>query len=89
MSVTDLLAMAQEALRQGTVMLIVPLGIVLVVSVVVSLVQAVLQLQDMTLTFVPKVLVVVLVLWVLGPWLFGLLTDFTTRFWLHAAGLTG
>lgn len=45
------------------------LGAVLVVSVVISLLQAATQVQEYTLTFVPKLLAVGLVLVVAGHWM--------------------
>ncbi len=45
------------------------LGIALVVGVLVSILQVVTQVQEMSLTFVPKLGAVVLVLVVLGPWM--------------------
>ena len=48
----------------------------LVVGVVVSLVQAITQLQEQTLTFIPKLLAVGLVLVVSLPWLMIKLTEF-------------
>ena len=54
----------------------------LVVGVVVSLFQAVTQIQEQTLTFVPKIIVLVLALTVLGPWMLHTIVGFT-------AGLIG
>jgi flagellar biosynthesis protein FliQ len=42
----------------------------MVIGLIVSLFQAVTQIQEMTLTFVPKIIVVILVLSFLGPWMF-------------------
>lgn len=58
------------------------LGAVLVVGVAVSVVQAVTQVQEMTLTFIPKLVAVVVVLGVLGHWMLGVLVRFTTTLWL-------
>jgi flagellar biosynthetic protein FliQ len=51
----------------------------LVVGVAVSLFQAVTQMQEFTLTFVPKVLAVSLCLFIFFPWIAGVLVDFTTN----------
>jgi flagellar biosynthetic protein FliQ len=51
----------------------------LVVGVVVSLLQALTQVQEMTLTFVPKILSISLVLVVLMPWMAQLMIDYTTN----------
>jgi flagellar biosynthetic protein FliQ len=54
------------------------LGFGLLVGLLVSLFQAVTQIQEMTLTFVPKILVVLLSLVIFGQWMLNLLLKFTT-----------
>lgn len=49
------------------------------VAVIVSIMQAVTQIQDMSLTFVPRLLVAAAVLLVLGGWMMTLLTQFAAR----------
>lgn len=51
----------------------------LVVGIVISLFQAVTQIHEMTLTFIPKILVVVLVLILTLPWIMNLLLSYTTE----------
>lgn len=53
------------------------LGVALVVGLMVSLFQAVTSMQEMTLSYIPKILALVAVLLVLGPWMLEMLTDFT------------
>lgn len=48
----------------------------LAVGLVVAVFQALTQIQEMTLTFVPKIIVVFLSLIVLMPWMIGTMTDF-------------
>jgi len=49
----------------------------LVIGLVVSVFQAVTQIQEMTLTFVPKILGIALALLIFLPWMINKLTDFT------------
>ena len=49
----------------------------LVVGIVVSILQVVTQIQEMTLTFVPKILVAVFVLAVTGHWMLETLAEYT------------
>lgn len=49
----------------------------LVVGVLISLFQSMTQMHEMTLSFVPKMLVVGVALAVLFPWIFKMLTKFT------------
>ena len=46
-----------------------PMAIGLVVGIVISLIQAMTQIQEMTLTFVPKLAAILVSLILLGPWL--------------------
>lgn len=49
----------------------------LVVGFIISLFQAVTQVQEQTLTFVPKIIAVFIVLAVAGTWMLGTLIRFT------------
>ena len=61
-----------------TSMLAAPLLLsALVVGLLVGMVQAATQIQEMTLTFIPKLAVLVLALIVAGSWMLGLITDFS------------
>jgi flagellar biosynthetic protein FliQ len=51
----------------------------LLVGVTISILQSVTQIQEMTLTFVPKIVVVVLSLIFFGPWMLRLLTSFSLQ----------
>ena len=49
----------------------------LVVGVTISIFQAITQIQEMTLTFIPKIVAVALALLIFLPWMINLATDFT------------
>ncbi|MCX7814179.1 MAG: flagellar biosynthesis protein FliQ [Tepidimonas ignava] len=55
------------------------LGAVLVVGLVVSLFQALTQINEATLSFVPKLLAAVAVLVVVGPWMLTTLVEYLRR----------
>jgi flagellar biosynthetic protein FliQ len=59
----------------------------LVVGLVVSILQVVTQIQEMTLTFVPKLIAVGLVCLVLGTWMLAVLVEFATRMFEYAAAM--
>ena len=63
------------------------LAISLVVGVVVSLIQAVTQVQEQTLTFVPKLLAVGLVITTLGGWMGAEVVRFTSQLWTSIPAL--
>lgn len=55
------------------------LALTLLVGLVVSILQVVTQVQDMSLTFVPKILVAVLALVMFGPWMLRTLLSYATN----------
>ena len=57
------------------------LGVTLVVGLLVSIFQAVTQLQEPTLTFIPKILAIVVVIVVAGPWMLNTMLGFTIDLW--------
>lgn len=63
------------------------LAAVLVIGVLISVVQVATQVQEMTLTFVPKLLVSVLVLIFLGSWMMRQMTQFAQGLFLAIPGL--
>ena len=65
------------------------LGVTLVVGLLVSIFQAVTQLQEPTLTFIPKVLAVVVVIVVAGPWMLGQLVSYTAELYGSIPTLVG
>jgi len=59
----------------------------LVVGLVVSVFQAVTQIQEMTLSFIPKILAVALVLIVAGPWMLDQLVVYTAELYRSIPGM--
>jgi len=51
----------------------------LVTGLLVSIFQAATQINEMTLTFIPKLLVMFVVLVLVGPWTMQLLVDYVVR----------
>jgi flagellar biosynthetic protein FliQ len=71
------MGIGQQAL-EVTVLVSAPLLLsALVVGLVIGILQAATQINEMTLSFIPKLLVVVLALVVAGPWMLQILTDYT------------
>jgi len=68
---------AQEAIKTTILVSLPVLLIGLVVGLVISIFQAVTQIHEMTLSFVPKILAILLGLLVFGSWMLELLTRFT------------
>lgn len=55
------------------------LGTSLLVGLLISIFQATTQIQEQTLTFVPKTVVIFICLIIFGPWMLNLLVAFTTN----------
>ena len=51
----------------------------IVLGLVVSVLQAATQIHEQTLTFVPKLIAIALILLITGPWMMNTLSDFTGR----------
>ena len=73
------LDIAQEALYTILLISAPVLGLTLLVGLMVSIFQATTQIQEPTLTFIPKILAVLFSLIVFGPWMLGIIVDFTIR----------
>ena len=63
------------------------MGVALLVGLIVSLLQALTQVQEMTLTFVPKIIAIFLTLLVVTPFMLTTLVDFTQSVFARIAGL--
>jgi flagellar biosynthesis protein FliQ len=65
------------------------LGVGLVVGVLISIIQAVTSIQEQTLSFIPKVLAMAVVLVVGGPWMLNQLLAYTSELWLSIPDMVG
>ena len=73
------LSMGQEALWMMLMVSAPVLGIVLVVGLIVSLFQAVTQINEATLAFVPKLIAAMAVFAMAGPWMLNMLVEYIRR----------
>lgn len=67
------------ALRTSAMLAAPMLFSALVIGLIVSVFQAITQINEATLTFIPKILVVGIVLVLTGPWMVDTMTVFTTQ----------
>ncbi len=84
--VMDLFA---DALYLTILMLIVIVGPGLVVGLVVSMFQAATQINEQTLSFLPRLLVTLMSIMVAGPWLLTEFMDLFTRLFTNVPYLIG
>jgi len=87
MSDAAVLDLARQALTISAKLALPILIVALVIGTVISLLQAVTQVQEMTLTFVPKVVAIAAVLLLGGGWMLGELVEFTRHLYESAPGL--
>jgi flagellar biosynthetic protein FliQ len=71
--------MGQEALLMLLMVSAPVLGVSLLVGLLVSLFQAVTQIHEATLAFVPKLIAVIAVFAIAGPWMLTMLVEYLRR----------
>ncbi|OGQ49462.1 MAG: EscS/YscS/HrcS family type III secretion system export apparatus protein [Deltaproteobacteria bacterium RIFCSPLOWO2_02_FULL_47_10] len=70
-------ALSKQALFLSLILTGPPVLIAMLVGLVISIIQATTQIQEQTLTFVPKLVAVIVTLAVAGPWMVVQLINFT------------
>ncbi|MEM7281258.1 MAG: flagellar biosynthesis protein FliQ [Pseudomonadota bacterium] len=89
MTVEMVLGIGQQALIV-TALISAPLLLsALGVGLLVGMLQAATQINEMTLSFIPKLLVLVVAIWVAGPWMLQVLLSFTNRLIQDIPGMVG
>jgi len=79
MTYATALSLGREAIFVALLVCGPALLIGLVTGLVISIFQAVTQIQEPTLTFIPKIVVVALAILFFGPFMLAMLTDFMQR----------
>lgn len=73
------IGLLSELLWNGLLISAPVLLLTMLVGLLINIVQVVTQIQDMSLTFVPKIVVAAIVLVTLGPWMLRRLLSFATQ----------
>ena len=89
MTPESVVLIGQEAIKITALMAAPLLLSALVVGLLVGMFQAATQIQEMTLSFIPKPAVMALALMVLGPWMIHLIVNFTERLFENIPYLIG
>ncbi len=79
MSPGSIISISEHAIWTSLWLSLPLLGVALIVGVLISIFQAATQINEMTLSFVPKILAMALVAIVAGPWMLQLMMSFTTH----------
>ncbi|MCR4440959.1 MAG: flagellar biosynthesis protein FliQ [Peptococcaceae bacterium] len=87
MSQDYIIYLAREAVYTILLLSAPLLGTSLLVGLLVSIFQATTQIQEQTLTFVPKIVLVLVMLVIFGPWMLNLLIGFTKGLFQTIPGL--
>ena len=61
----------------------------LAIGLMIGMLQAATQINEMTLSFIPKLGILVAVLWITGPWMLELITSYTTTLITDIPALIG
>ncbi len=88
MSVEFIADLASRALWITLLVSAPVLGLGLVVGVAISIFQAVTQIQEMTLTFIPKIIAIFVAILVFGKWMILILLNFTSNLWINLPNYT-
>jgi flagellar biosynthetic protein FliQ len=83
------ITLAQQALYVAVLLAAPMLLASLVIGLLVSILQAATQINEMTLTFIPKMLAMVAVLVIAGPWMITFFVDFMRRLYESIPSVIG
>jgi flagellar biosynthetic protein FliQ len=89
MSPESVMTLGQQAL-EITIMVSAPLLLAaLATGLLVSIFQAATQINEMTLSFIPKLLVMFVVMIVAGPWMLGVMVEYMQRLYANIPWMLG
>jgi flagellar biosynthesis protein FliQ len=89
MTPESVIGVLQQALLVLVLVSAPPLLTALLVGLVISIFQAATQINEMTLSFIPKLLAMFAALLFAGPWMIETMTDFTRRLYALIPQLAG
>ncbi|MEE5989314.1 MAG: flagellar biosynthesis protein FliQ [Lachnospiraceae bacterium] len=81
MTIADITEIMSQAMYIMIITAAPPLVVSMIVGLLISIFQTVTSIQEQTLTFVPKVLSIFLVLIIFGGWMIGNMTGFMENLW--------
>ncbi|BDY12865.1 flagellar biosynthesis protein FliQ [Hydrogenimonas cancrithermarum] len=73
------IALGVETLKVALILSLPMLLAGLIAGLAISIFQATTQINEMTLSFIPKIIIVALVMIITMPWMMNTMIDFTTR----------
>ncbi|QAT39962.1 flagellar biosynthesis protein FliQ [Clostridium sp. JN-9] len=88
MSENLVIGILKDAIQTGLMVAGPILAVSIVVGLIISIFQATTQIQEQTLTFVPKLIAIALVGIITGPWMLHEVVNFTERIFALIANIT-
>ncbi|EMW0827999.1 flagellar biosynthesis protein FliQ [Klebsiella aerogenes] len=89
MTLESVMAIGTEAMKVALALAAPLLLAALISGLVVSLLQAATQINEMTLSFIPKILAVVATIIIAGPWMLNLLLDYMRTLFSNLPNIIG
>lgn len=77
MTIGEVISLMRGAVTQIITIIAPILGLALIVGLIVAILQAVTSIQEQTLTFLPKLIVILLMVALLGGFIFSNLSEYT------------
>jgi flagellar biosynthetic protein FliQ len=87
MSIGEITALLRQGVLQVLIMAMPMLIPALVVGLIVAILQASTSIQEQTLTFVPKIIVILTMLALLGGWMMSSLGQYTTNLFMQISDM--
>ncbi|MGA2403217.1 MAG: flagellar biosynthesis protein FliQ [Syntrophobacteraceae bacterium] len=84
-----IIAFGRQAIETMLLVSLPVLGLSMTIGLIISVFQSVTQIQEMTITFVPKIVITFLALIVFGSWMLGKLAGFLREVILSIPNLVG
>jgi len=89
MTPESVLSVGQQALLITLLLSAPPLLAALITGLIVSIFQAATQINEMTLSFIPKLVAIFVVLVLSGPWMLGVFLDYIRELFTGIPGIIG
>lgn len=89
MNPTTVISIGRQAIEVALMLAGPPILVAMVVGIVISILQAATQINEASLSFVPKLIALFLVLLVMGPWMITIMTDYIRNLFTSIPTLIG
>lgn len=89
MTPESVMMMGTEAMKVALALATPLLLVALVTGLIISILQAATQINEMTLSFIPKIVAVFIAIIVAGPWMLSLLLDYVRTLFSNIPSLIG